>query len=214
MIEQESKATLTYRMMLDYISHGKWEEGDRFSAVEVSKQFNVGRSTVNEAVKELEKKSFVYILTNVGFVVKEYKKKQLLEDLDIRFALEKIATKYLMQMITEDDIKRFKLKMQLIEASLELGESDAAINGRGSLLKSIYEYLDAPYLASLMQDSWDRQRWFTIQIKNKSRHDLKMILDIDHMWLNALSANHYGQAVAALKNRYNFISDCMKNILQ
>lgn len=214
MIEQETKAKLAFKLMRDMIASGEWQVGDRYSAIEVAKQFNIGRTTINDAIKMLEKKEFVYTLPNVGFVIKAYRAERLSEDLDIRLALEKLAVQYILKKNKEVDFAPLNSILRLIEASNDVGEYEASIAGRENLRRELFKLAHSPYLESLLEDSWDRQRWYSVKIKNYDPSAYRQLVAFDRMLLEAIIADRGRAALVALKKQRSLQEKIMLDILQ
>jgi DNA-binding GntR family transcriptional regulator len=162
---KENKVTLAYRIIRNNISFGKWKPGDRFSSFEVAKNIGLGRTTVNDAIKKLEKNGFLRILPNVGFEVHEFTEKEMNEYLEVRLALEKIMTRYLVVSHKEETLRSIRERFRLVMASHDLGQFDITLEGLEEYHLSIATILDSVYVQNLFRETEDMEFYLMARIK-------------------------------------------------
>lgn len=212
MVEQETKVKLAIKIIRDIIFTEEWKIGEKYSVLEVSKKLNIGRTTLNEAIKILEKKGFIYTLPNVGFVIKPYNEKLLKEDLDLRLILEKLAIRYIINNNLQEFTHLFSIQ-RLNEASILVEEYDAAIAGRETFYREFFKLADADYLEGILEDTWDRQRWYSVKIKDMDVKAFIKLIGFDRELLEAVSESDFRRSVKCLKANKQFIETEIKRYI-
>ncbi|WP_432798325.1 GntR family transcriptional regulator [Poriferisphaera sp. WC338] len=80
-----------YRYLLGQIRRGELRQGDRISALAVSKTTGISRTPLTHAVRRLEAEGFLTNVPNSGSVVRELTHQELKDTLELRTALEGYA---------------------------------------------------------------------------------------------------------------------------
>jgi DNA-binding GntR family transcriptional regulator len=79
-------------------------EGDQLTEVELQKQFGTSRSPIREALRILEKKGLVEIISRKGCFVKTVARKNFEENVRVRAVLEGLAAREAYSKITSDEL--------------------------------------------------------------------------------------------------------------
>jgi DNA-binding GntR family transcriptional regulator len=90
------------RVLTEAILDGDLKGGDRLVEAELQKHFNVSRSPLREALRELEKKGLVTIIPRKGTFVKRITRKDIEENFPVRAALEGLAARQAHPKITAE----------------------------------------------------------------------------------------------------------------
>lgn len=88
-------------ILTEAILEGKLRGGDRLIEVELQRHFNVSRSPLREAFRNLEKKGLVTIIPRKGTFVKRITRRDIEENFPVRARLEGLAARETHKRITD-----------------------------------------------------------------------------------------------------------------
>lgn len=202
-ISSESKITLIYRIMRDNISTGLWNEGDQFSSFDVARKYGIGRTTVNDAIKILEKKGFIVILPNVGFKVKRISAQSIREYLEIRLAIECILSKYLVTGEETEKVSKIRNRFKLATTSFELGQSEVAMQGIEEYHLSIGDLLESKYVGNMFRETEDLEYYIMSQIMINNPKCFIKVLEIKGEYLDWIAKKDVKGSCKILEKKKN-----------
>lgn len=209
----ESKVTLIYKIMRDNISTGLWHENDQFSSFDVARKYGIGRTTVNDAIKILEKKGFVEILPNVGFRIIAITTQGIKQYLEVRLAIELIVSKYLQMSEKPMEISHIKNRFRIAMASFDLGQHDVSLQGIEEYHLSIADMVESKSVRNLLAETEDLEYYILNQIMVKEPDCFVQILEIKQEYLDWLEIKDIAKSESALKRKKELIEDCIIDIL-
>jgi DNA-binding GntR family transcriptional regulator len=82
---------IIYQQMVDDITHGRINAGERLSEASLCERFSVSKTPIREALIQMEREGFVLLKKNVGAVVQKISKKVVGEVLTVVAVLESYA---------------------------------------------------------------------------------------------------------------------------
>jgi len=103
------------------IIRSEWKPGQRVYADKLSKEFNISQTPIREALYKLEGMNLVTIKPRKGIYVASFSKQDVVEIIDIRMVLEKLALKKI-SVISEDLIEKMKDNLRLFKETIETGD--------------------------------------------------------------------------------------------
>ncbi len=95
-----------YNFILNQILNGEIKPGDRIREDLIAEQMGTSRTPVREAVNQLSQNGFITYLKRKGLYCVELSKKELLNLLDLRMALEDLSYRRCAELATEEDISQ------------------------------------------------------------------------------------------------------------
>jgi DNA-binding GntR family transcriptional regulator len=212
-LSNESKVTLIYKIMRDNISTGLWQDGDQYSSFDVARKYGIGRTTVNDAIKILEKKGFVVILPNVGFKVNRISIQSIREYLEVRLAIEIIINKYLLRSKETEKISKIRDRFKLAITSFELGQHEVALQGIEEYHLSIGDMLESHYVRNIFRETEDLEYYILSRIMVNKPDCFIQVLDIKAEYLKQIEHNDVQGSNQILKRKNELILPCMQSIL-
>jgi DNA-binding GntR family transcriptional regulator len=102
------------------IIKGNLEPGQRIVEASLCNQYNVGRSKVRDALKQLEQEGYIEITPNVGAVVKEISQKDVAQIYDLMSVLEGLSMRIATLNLTDEQIT----KLEEINTKMEENEKN------------------------------------------------------------------------------------------
>ncbi len=213
---KSNKPAVIFGIIRNHIAERSWKPGDKFSSFEVAKMLGVGRSSVNEAIKLLEGKGFVYILPNVGFGIQPITLAEIDTFIRIRKALMEIANNQLTESDSRAALTALQSNLKLIQATYQVEEYTAAISGIEEYNLALFDLLESAYLTNHLKETIDYYYICLIRIRNHDPGLLGRIITQEQRYLQTLiDATGTGNAAsvqAALSSLLATVSSSMANI--
>lgn len=103
------------RILTEAILEGDLKVGDQLVEVELQKQFNVSRSPLREAFRDLEKRGLVTIIPRRGTFVKRIAQKDIEENFPVRAVLEGLAAKEAHKKISDKTLSAMTQTLSKME---------------------------------------------------------------------------------------------------
>ncbi len=113
--ENKSLTTVIFERIRDDILYGKYEKGEKIIEAKLAEEFNVSRTPVREALKQLELDDLVENIPNRGVVVKGISKQDIVDIFTIRLAIEGIAVEWAIERMEQEDMQKIKEVYELME---------------------------------------------------------------------------------------------------
>ncbi len=113
--ENKSLTTVIFERIRDDILYGKYEKGEKIVEAKLAEEFNVSRTPVREALKQLELDDLVENIPNRGVVVKGISKQDIVDIFTIRLAIEGIAVEWAIERMDQEDMQKIKEIYELME---------------------------------------------------------------------------------------------------
>jgi GntR family transcriptional repressor for pyruvate dehydrogenase complex len=132
-LKRKSRSTVVFEMLLGKIQAGFWKPGERiYTEAELTSAFNVGRSTVREALNLLKAGNLVYTVPGLGTFVNEVNKfadsieldpeniHDVLQAMEFRVGYEPYCASLAAKRITDEEINKLLFYVKRQEANLLL----------------------------------------------------------------------------------------------
>lgn len=123
---------LVFNTLRQAILKGELKPGERLMEIQLAEKLGVSRTPIREAIRKLELEGLVLMIPRRGAEVAKISHKALQDVLEVRGALEELATDLACQRITEEDLQQlheaeehFK-KVVEYGTEMEIAEADEA----------------------------------------------------------------------------------------
>ncbi|HLV77765.1 MAG TPA: GntR family transcriptional regulator [Marinobacter sp.] len=181
---------------------GEFSPGERLREATLAEEFNVSRTPVREALRQLSESGLVVFLKNQGARVRVWKKEEILDSYEIREAMEAIAAKRAATQISDSDLKTLKVLHQKMTALAEQDAPDIEIMARynAEFHSKIITAANSPRLALVIKSVVEIplvRRTFL----RYSRDQLNRSLDHHRELLSAFEA-HDGDWASSVMHRH------------
>lgn len=110
---------VVFRTIRQEILTGKLKPGERLREIVISEQMGVSRTPVREAIRMLELEGLVKTFPRRGAEVADITKKELMDVLEVRNALEKLAIELACERISKEQIQKLKDNVAEFETAME-----------------------------------------------------------------------------------------------
>ncbi|HSV34000.1 MAG TPA: GntR family transcriptional regulator, partial [Ramlibacter sp.] len=125
-LTQRSPQPLSAEQVCDRIRaailRGELKPGEKLTEQDLAAEFEVSRTPVREAIRQLEVERLVVRTRFVGVTVRQLTPKELIELLDIREVLEGLVARLATQHMDAVHLQRLKKTQQLLAASARKGD--------------------------------------------------------------------------------------------
>ena len=113
--DNKSLTTVIFERIREDILYGKYEKGQKIIEAKMADEFNVSRTPVREAIKQLELDDLVENIPNRGVVVKGISKQDIVDIFTIRLAIEGIAVEWAIERMDQQDMQKINEIYELME---------------------------------------------------------------------------------------------------
>lgn len=117
--------TQVYQILKDEIAAGIYEPRQRLQEADIAAKFNVSRSPVREAFRQLIAERMLTGIPNKGVFVREFSRKDINEIFEMRLLLENHAIQGLVDGLDEDRDRRFRDILSQMSAASGHNDVDA-----------------------------------------------------------------------------------------
>lgn len=130
-----------FEALREAIINGDLKPGARLLEIQLSEKMGVSRTPVREAIRKLELEGFVTMVPRKGAQVADLSVKQIADVLEVRAALDGLATSLACERITQEELKMLKDIQIQFNNTVDKGNVQNAI-------KKDVEFHDVIYRAS------------------------------------------------------------------
>ena len=127
-----------YTQLKDKILHLELPPGSSISEIETAEQYNISRTPVREALRQLELEGLVNIVPNKGAYVTGISQKDTRDIYVIRSYLEGLAARWACERITEEEIENLEEIVYLSEFHAKKNHYEQLVELDNKFHESIY----------------------------------------------------------------------------
>lgn len=150
--ENKSLTTVIFEKIRDDILNGKYKKGEKIVEAKLADEFNVSRTPVREALKQLELDDLVENIPNRGVVVKGISKQDIIDIFTIRLAIEGIAIEWAIERMDEEDLQKIKEIYELMEFYTFKKDIEKFAELNTKFHEAIYRATKSRYLENVLKN--------------------------------------------------------------
>lgn len=150
----------------DKILNEEYIAGQKLNEVALSKELNISRTPIREALKQLELEGLVKSIPNKGVYVSGFSPRDIDDMLEIRYALEGIAIQLAIERINEEQLQKIKEVYDLMEFYAQKGDRGKFNELNIAFHEAIYRGTQSQYFEQLLKD-------INYYISATSRHSIR-----------------------------------------
>ena len=113
-----------FTVLRDKILNEEYTQGQKLNEVALSKELNISRTPIREALKQLELEGLVKSIPNKGVYVLGFSHRDIDDMLEIRYALEGLAIQLAIERINDEELEKIKEVYDLMEFYAEKGDQE------------------------------------------------------------------------------------------
>uniref|UniRef100_A0A7C5V5U8 GntR family transcriptional regulator n=1 Tax=Caldicellulosiruptor owensensis TaxID=55205 RepID=A0A7C5V5U8_9FIRM len=129
---------IVFEKLRDMIVNGDLRPGERLMEIKLAEMLGVSRTPIREAIRKLELEGLVVMLPRKGAYVADISKKEIMDVLEIRAALDKLAAGLAAQRMTKSEKEQLKKVFASFEKNFKSGNIEGMINDDIRLHDLIY----------------------------------------------------------------------------
>ncbi|HYE81398.1 MAG TPA: GntR family transcriptional regulator [Clostridia bacterium] len=150
------------------ILSGILKPGERLMEVQLAEKLGVSRTPIREAIRKLELEGLVIMLPRKGAYVADLSIKDITDVLEIRAALEGLASGLAALRMTEDEIEELKLTAQHFSQAIEADDFDGIVQMDIEFHDRIFRSTRNEKLLQITNNLREQVQRFRIMYINKS----------------------------------------------
>ncbi|WP_407496689.1 GntR family transcriptional regulator [Pseudooceanicola sp. MF1-13] len=133
------------------IAYGDLEPGERLVERVLCERIGVSRTSLREALRELENEGLVTSIPNRGLIISPLEPKTAKNIFDLRAALEALICKLFCSSASDDHIRRLKDAFKAVTRAYETGDGRRAIEAKTVFYDVIMEGCDNPEAVRMLR---------------------------------------------------------------
>ncbi len=138
------------------ILSGRFGPGDRLFEKELCDLTGASRTSVREALRQLETEGLVTTIRNKGPVVTSIDPKQARSIYQVRAALEGLAAGLFAENATDDQVARLSVSVEQVRKAYKSGDLDEILDAKNAFYDVLLEGSDNDIAASMLRMMHDR----------------------------------------------------------
>ena len=153
---------VVFEYLRNAILNGELKPGERLMEVTIAEQLGVSRTPVREAIRKLEKESFVIMIPRKGAYVADLTKKDILEVLEIRKELEGFAASLAAERMTYEEKETLGKIMEQFNEALIASDKKTMIECDNAFHSAIFHATKNGRLITMIYDLHDQFQRFRL----------------------------------------------------
>ena len=118
---------LVFNTLRQAILKGELKPGERLMEIQLAEKLGVSRTPIREAIRKLELEGLVLMIPRRGAEVAKISHKNLQDTLEVRGALEELATDLACQRITDEELQELSAAEDNFQKVVASGGSEIEI---------------------------------------------------------------------------------------
>lgn len=153
---------VVFEYLRESILNGTLKPGERLMEIALAEQLGVSRTPVREAIRKLEKESFVEMIPRKGAYVADLTAKDIIDVLEIRILLEGFASSLAAQRMSEEELMQLRDTMEAFNNAVEQGDRQAMIDLDNAFHDRIFDSTKNNKLIEIVKDLHDQFQRFRL----------------------------------------------------
>ena len=189
---------VVFNTLREAILKGELRPGERLMEIQLANKLGVSRTPIREAIHMLEQEGLVVTMPRKGAEVAKMTLKDMEDVLEIRAALDELASHVACQRITEEQLSRLKDRKQDFEHSLRSGDVKLIAEADVRFHDVIYEATGNPKLINLLSNL--REQIYRYRVEYLKNTDNYPVLIKEHEAVyQSLADRNEEQATLAIR---------------
>ena len=184
-------------LLRDAIISGEYKPRERLIEAELSQRYNVSRTPVREAIRNLAAAGLVTVEPYKGAVVADIDVDEIREIYTVRVALEGLATRLAATRVPEEALQQLAALEGELERYAREGNAHAFGNVNETFHHKLYSYCGNRVLIEMIDDLLERSALFRRSSWNSSARNTQRVIQGHRAMLEAVAARDAEAAQAA-----------------
>lgn len=166
---------VVFNTLRQAILRGELKPGTRLMEIQLANKLGVSRTPIREAIRKLELEGLVLMTPRKGAEVAEITEKNMLDVLEVRKALDELATELACDRITPAQLDALKTAETVFEAALETGDITSIAEADVKFHDVIFEATDNRRLINLLNNLREQMYRYRIEYLKSPKYYPKLV---------------------------------------
>lgn len=164
---------VVFNTLRQAIIKGELKPGERLLEIQLADKLGVSRTPIREAIRKLELEGLVTMIPRRGATVAGITRKHLQDVLEIRRALEQLATELACQRMCDDEVQTLQSLQSKFNDNIDTDDAFLLANIDEKFHDTIYQATHNERLVSMLENLREQMYRYRLEyIKNRSKRDL------------------------------------------
>ena len=164
---------VVFHTLREAILRGDLRPGERLMEIQLANKMGVSRTPIREAIRMLEQEGLAVTMPRKGAEVAKMTLKGMEDVLEIRAALDELASQLASERITEEQLVRLEEKKKDFEISLKSGNVRQIAEADVNFHDVIYEATKNPKLVNLLNNLREQVYRYRVEyLKNAENYPI------------------------------------------
>ncbi len=141
-----------FNILRDKILNEEYEKGQKLNEVVLSRELNISRTPIREALKQLELEGLVESIPNKGVYVLGFSERDIDDMLEIRVVLESLSVQLAIERITDEELVKIREIYDLLEFYAKKDDQEKFTEVNIDFHEAIYRATHSQYFERLLSD--------------------------------------------------------------
>ena len=180
---------VVFQTLREAILKGDLKPGERLMELQLAAQLGVSRTPIREAIRMLEQEGLAVTMPRKGAEVAKMTLKGMEDVLEIRAALDELASQLACERITEEQLVRLEERKKDFERSLKTGVVKKIAEADVNFHDVIYEATGNPKLVTMLNNLREQIYRYRVEyLKNEANYPI-LIKEHDAVYQSLLNRN-------------------------
>lgn len=203
---------VVFHTLREAILRGDLQPGERLMELQLAAKLGVSRTPIREAIRMLEQEGLAVTMPRKGAEVAKMTLKGMEDVLEIRGALDELASQLACERITEEQLERLEARKQEFERSLKSGDLKLIAEADVNFHDVIYEATGNPKLVSLLNNLREQIYRYRVEyIKDAKNHPI-LIKEHEAIYQSLLARNPE-EATASIREHVENQATAVKAVI-
>jgi DNA-binding GntR family transcriptional regulator len=150
-----SLSDVVFQKLRNDIVNGLYPKGYKLNEIKIAKEMDISRTPVREALKQLELEGLIDSIPNRGAVVVGISDQDVKDLCAMRQSIEDVAIRFAIDRMSTDDVEKLEDIYDLMAFYTKKEDVDKIFDLNTSFHETIYQTLNSPQLESLLKHFQD-----------------------------------------------------------
>lgn len=180
---------VVFNTLREAILRGELKPGERLMELQLASQLGVSRTPIREAIRMLEQEGLAVTMPRKGAEVAKMTLKGMEDVLEVRAALDELASQLACERISEEQLVRLEERKKAFEQSLKTGNVKAIAEADVNFHDVIYEATGNPKLVSMLNNLREQIYRYRVEYLKDADNYPNLIKEHEAIYQSLLTQN-------------------------
>lgn len=180
---------VVFNTLREAILKGDLKPGERLMELQLASQLGVSRTPIREAIRMLEQEGLAVTMPRKGAEVAKMTLKGMEDVLEIRAALDELASQLACERMTEEQMEQLQARKAAFEKSLTTGNVKAIAEADVNFHDVIYEATGNPKLVNMLNNLREQIYRYRVEYLKDEKNYPKLIEEHEAIYQALINRN-------------------------